>query len=319
MLLNSAVLYDKFCDEHKEIIPLFHQPWWLEIVCQFGTIEKYIITDEYENIIGIFPIYTKRKMGFQWHTCPPFCLFLGPVLLKEKTLSKADFTQLHQQSKAMYSLLISWQSIAEDMLLNGNFEVSWMNTFRLDTSKNTHEIFQNFSDSTRLRIKKAQKELNISQKIEISNFFQLYEKHQKSRNIYQKTNTMILNQLITAAYANDQGIVFTAFDAKKKSHGAIFVVNDTTTSWCLVTIKDDAIKPNNCNRLLLWEAIKNAHNNHQIFDFEGGDLSGIGDFFASFGAEKVPFIRAIRYKSPFIKKTVKFIKNVLHPQHSTFH
>ena len=30
--MNNKILYDKFCDDNKDIL-IFYQPWWLDTVC----------------------------------------------------------------------------------------------------------------------------------------------------------------------------------------------------------------------------------------------------------------------------------------------
>jgi hypothetical protein len=320
MLIKSEVLYDAFCEKHQEIVPIFHQPWWLEIVCQFGTLQKYVITDESESIVGIFPIFTKSKFGLKWQTCPPFCLFLGPILLRENQILFDNLMDAKVLKKSLYSLQLAWQPLETSIFWNKTgFETSKMFTYRVFPQITDEALLLKCKPTTRNLIRKFSKILQVTEEQGVEDFKLLYKTHHQSRKIYVEQNAKILEQLIFSSKKREKGAVFGARTLENQLQSAIFVVWDAQTMWHLAACKDDKIHPNDGHRLLIWEVLKTCSARNIVFDFEGGDVKGIGDFFASFGAEKVPFIRAIRYKSPLIKKTVKFLKNVLYPQHSTFH
>jgi hypothetical protein len=320
MMIKSEVLYDAFCEKHQEIVPIFHQPWWLEIVCQFGTLQKYVIADESESIVGIFPIFTKSKFGLNWQTCPPFCLFLGPILLETHQVLLKNLIEDNVLKKSFYSLQLTWHPSETAIFWNKvGFETSNMFTYRVFPQISEEELLNKCRPTTKKLIRKFSKILQVTEEQGVEDFKLLYKTHHQSRKIYVEQNAKILEQLIVSSKKREKGTVFGARSLENQLQSAIFVVWDAQTMWHLVACKDDKIHQNDGHRLLIWEVLKICSASNIIFDFEGGEVKGIGDFFASFGAEKVPFIRAIRYKSTFIKKTVKLIKNVFYPQHSTFH
>jgi hypothetical protein len=319
MLIKSEVQYDTFCEKHQDIVPIFHQPWWLEIVCQFGTLQKYVITDESKSVVGIFPIFTKQKGGFSWQTCPPFCLYLGPVLLPFQVWTPLP-EELKSINKNWYSLQLIWGNVENSQFWEAaGYQTSTMNTYRIAPQTSKEALLKFCRPTTRNRIYNGQNIYQITEEIKITFFRNIYINHHKVRKIYNEENHSLLEKLIFEANKRGNGLILGAKSDNGQLIGAIFVVWDKQTMWHLVAVKEDNVPNNDSHRLLIWEALNKCITLRLVFDFGGGDIKSIGDFFASFGAEKIPFLRAVRYQNTLLKNAIKLIKNVLYPQHSTFH
>jgi hypothetical protein len=320
MLIKSEVLYDAFCEKYQDIVPIFHQPWWLEIVCQFGALQKYVIIGENESVVGILPIFTKYKCGFHWHTCPPFCLYLGSFFLKGYELNNEIVASINRHFKGIYHLFLSISDFnARKMIAQNGFEISEMCYFRIDKSKTLEDIFNGFDKKDRAEIKKATQKYTIVEEFSIDNYLEHYSNHLKDKKIYDEKNVYLFKRLCSSLLDLKQGKLIVSYDPNGAFASGVFVAWDMNRMWPISSTRASGIKNNISTRFLFWYAIQKAISDGRHFDFEGGDIKSIGDFFASFGAEKHIFTRAVRYRNPLIKKTVKLIKNVLYPQHSTFH
>ena len=81
MFGNNQQFYREWVQGLQEL-PLFFQPWWLDIVCggaeNWGVlIAKNKKSDEVE---GIFTYYSRKRLGLRGIDMPPLTPMMGPLI-----------------------------------------------------------------------------------------------------------------------------------------------------------------------------------------------------------------------------------------------
>jgi len=321
LLISSALEYAAFCQLYAAELPIFLQPWWLDAVGQQGHWQKYVIKDNSDKPIGIWPVFTKRRYGFYWHTLPPYTPVSGPWFAEENTLTQPLLEALVSQisKSSLYWLLQSVRYIQQAAWWQKNgFEVEIWHTYQLPATDDAMELFKKFRSTTRNEIKKASPFIEIRQETDLQHFMPLYTQHAQAKKIFDPAAATAFQAVFAVCTARAQGQLLCAYDQQENLLAGIFCVWDQKTTYLLVISRQEQTQPFSPTRFLLWQAIKLSATQGRIFDFEGGRMPSIGDFFASFGATKTAYLRAILYPNPLVRFAVRLTKYVRHPQSRFF-
>ena len=71
-------------------IPLFFQPWYLDIVRQNGTLDAAISLNKAGKIQGVLPYFLSSKYGISHITMPVLTPYLGPWLIYQQKKPKEN-------------------------------------------------------------------------------------------------------------------------------------------------------------------------------------------------------------------------------------
>ena len=103
----------------------------------------------------------------------------------------------------------------------------------------------------------------------------------------------LLNAAYSAVHARGQSTIYQAVD-EDGVNAAILTVQDAHTTYYLLGGRAGSNTRNSTN-LLIWQAIQDAAERGDDFDFEGSMIKGVHRFFQSFGGEMVPYHFVYRY------------------------
>lgn len=321
MIIHSTVAYADFCQAHAAALPVFFQPWWLDAVGQHGAWQKYVIRDDHGQAIGIWPVFTKRRYGFHWHTLPPYTPISGPWFAEHHHLTPLLLSAFASQIAAghLYWLLQSMHSVAQATSWRENgFEVDLRHTYRLPPTNDPDELFRRFRTTTRNEIRKADRTLQIRPVDDLRHFLPLYRQHAREKGIFVSALVPVLEAIYAACLERGQGQLLCAYDAQENLHAGVFLVWDQQVTYVLIISRNQNFPTSAATRLLLWRAIQHSVVAGRIFDFNGGDVPSIGNFFAAFGAQKTAYLRATIYPNPLVRFAVKLAKHIRHPRGHLF-
>lgn len=321
MITAYEPAYAAFCQIYAAELPVFFQPWWLDAVGQQGRWQKYVIQDGEGQVIGIWPVFSKRKYGLRWHTLPPYTPVSGPWFGTADALTEALLQALVKKlaGNSLYWLIQSMRYVQQpDWWQSAGFEVDTRHTYQLPATDDPQELFRRFRSTTRNEIKKAERNLQVRAVSDLRKFMPLYTRHAESKGIFSLAAAQALEAIHGACLEHGQGQILLAYDAQENLYAGILTVWDQKTTYLLVISRNEDFQTSPATRLLLWQAIQQSAASGRTFDFEGGNIPSIGDFFASFGATKTAYLRAILYPNALIRSAVRLAKYVRHPRSRFF-
>jgi Acetyltransferase (GNAT) domain len=310
-LVQDKAAYAQICTDFAEQIPLFLQNWWLDAAAQ-NWIPQVIFADV--KPIGLWPTTEKRKLGQRYRTLPAYTPFGGPWFLPNATNTNkqndaALAALLEAQPRTIYQLEHPFYAgISADIWKQNGFETRDSVTYRIAPDE-PEKVYARFSRMTKNLIERAEKKTEVRFDVLFEEFEPVLAQFLVKKGLKAPNSVENIKNILQAAEHKNQGQLLCAYQNETLVAGLI-VVHDHQTSFALHIVTNPDFPKSNAIRVLLWHAIQDAMLRRHIFDFEGGNMPGIGAFYASFGAEKTPYLRAIRYMHPLVGKFVQFAKKL---------
>ena len=292
-------------------LPIFHQPWWLDIVCKPNTWDVSVAKNENGEIIGIMPFMIERKGPFKLLRMPPLTPFLG-VWIKGYEGKKLH-GQYSYEMKVMDQLIkglpdehyfcqkfspfiTNWYPF----YLKG-FDQTTRYTYLLNDIKDHDTIWNNLKNTVRTVIRKAESDLNV----EVSDDMDVHLHFQ--RQIFSRQNMKmpfmedLPGTILHEAKQRNQGTLLIAKDKQGKAHASCFLVWDDDVAYNLMMGVNSESRSNGAVQFLLWEAIKFVSDKVDTFNFEGSMLPNVEPIFRHFGGRQTPYFEISRDKNRMIK------------------
>ena len=287
----SKIEYSKFCCD--ESLPLFFQPWWLNIVV--GENWSVCLAKENGNIIGVLPYVFKKKLGVKIISQPDFTQYLGPYFSLSSYNRK---TSLSTIKKGMYELINNlpkhqiysqyWHHSIKNWLpfYWKNFEQTTRYTYRLNNLDDLNLLWSNLHGNIRREIKKAESRYNL--KIEDNNntndLFKLIISTYKRQNKKIFFNLESFKYICEKTIERGNGKILIARDEHGNAHAGLFLVWDENCSYYLIGGSCPKLRNSGAMSLCMWKAILFASNVSRAFDFEGSMIEDIERYFRGFGS-----------------------------------
>jgi len=307
--MTNKEKYIDLCKTEKTI-PIFSQPFWLDIVAGKKNWDVAIVENKNYEIIGSIPYVWKKKHGFKILTMPKLTPSLGPWLNypdNQKYHSKLSFekrvmTQLiNQLPKFDYFVQNFHYSITNWLPFYWKgFKQTTIYSYIIESSLTLDQIWKNIDKTEKRDILRAQKILTIKTNLGIKKFFDINKKtfeRQGKKIPYSKNFVAQLN----SSYKIKNKKMLFAIDKKNRIHGAIYIVWDQSSVYYLMGGGDPKLRNSGAQKLLIWEAIKFASKIKRNFDFEGSIIKKITRSFEGFGAVQKPYFNITKTNSKLLK------------------
>jgi hypothetical protein len=310
--------YIEFCNIENGI-PIFSQPWYLDIFCGSNQWDVIII-EKNNEIIASMPYYyldNDIQMPRLTQNMGPFIknaeLKTDKILTIEKEICNQlisnlpEFKNFHQNfsPKITNWLPFYWKG----------FKQTTRYTYVLENIKNKDVIYKNFRENLKRDIKKASKNLKIRTDLPIEVIFDLLNKTFERQNIPNPYPFSSLKLLDQKAQSNNQILKIFALDEQNNVHSAVLIVWDRERAYYLISGSDPDFRGSGANSLLIWESIKFCSEFIDIFDFEGSMIEPIEHFVRGFGATQVPYFSVTKNnynkKEEFLMKVFSKIQSYL--------
>ncbi|MCO5247472.1 MAG: GNAT family N-acetyltransferase [Chitinophagales bacterium] len=305
--MNSKEQYRHWVKNHN--LPLYLQPDWLDVVTknssQWDTVFSYNDKDEIQG----FWVYVFKQQGF-WSklTMPPFTPYMGPRLLYPHPLN--EYQRISFENKVLEDLIqqlphfsdiqFKWTAGYENWLAFywKGYSQQTAYTYILGDLSNLDFIFENFKDSLKRQIRKAENSVKVVLDGKVENAIQMLKTSLSADSQYL-ADEVLLNNLHQVMRPSNQPIILEARDDSNQLLAAIYLIRDKEEMLYLYGGYDKKYSNSGAMALLFWEAIKLAHEKELSFNFEGSMLNGVERFFRSFGAKLVPVFTLSKSKFPY--------------------
>ena len=203
-------------------MPVFYQPWYLDIVCDKGQWEA-VMVEENNGTIAYWPYYLKKKGGLTYLTVPPLCPHLGPIvelgdeLIKKASRLSAVGKQLQHLDDMLPTAVLSTINVDPRMdyllpLYNKNHSLHTRYTYQLNLLESTEEIWSGITDKQRNIIRKGEKMYTIHPCHDSDTCIPLLEKVYYRQGIKVPYDVSIFHKLFKSVKEHDAGWCLMAVD-----------------------------------------------------------------------------------------------------------
>ncbi len=286
--------------------PIFHQPWWLDIVCATSTWDYSISKTKSGEITGVLPYYRTGVFGMTFLRMPPLTPYLGPLIIyptnPQKRHSKYSFEQ-----RVMDDLLDSLPDFTYFHQIFPYEIENWLPFYKRgfrQTTRYTYVferldlniVYDGMNDNTRNKIRKAEKSIVITKQGTLKDFFRLSAATFERQSLTVPYSIDMFVRLHSAIQEKEQGCLFFAKNNTGHIGAALYLIWDEASAYLWQLGAEVGFRNSGAVQLLIWSAIQEAHRRQLKFNFEGSMLPHIEPVFRAFGAERKP-VHEI-YKTP---------------------
>ena len=304
----SVIPEPKILDFLKDA-PVFFQPWWLETVSPGAW--DYAVARRGEEIAGVLPYAFKIRLGiFRLIEMPPFTPYLGPWL----RASTAKYANRLGEEKDLTMELIkalprfaSFHQTFHPSIINwlpfywSGFEQSTDYTYRIEETSDLKKLWSETRDNVRTDIKKAQKQVQVSETQKIDEFLRLHRMTFSRQNKSLPHTAGALRRLDAACAERGVRKMLVATDSEGRAHAGIYLISDARSVYYLLSGGDPELRNSGATSLLVWEGIRWASEQGKQFDFEGSTVEPIERFVRSFGGRQTAFFKIQKNPSVIVR------------------
>lgn len=296
-------LYQRACTTYN--VPVFLQPWWLNIVSPGW---EAAVAIKGEHICGIWPYRVEQKLGVKIIRTPLLTPYIGPCVFypADMKLSRRDSFE-HETVVTLFRQIPEapvWQMAVQPALRQVGFFHSRQlvsvarQTFFVDLTPSEEQIRANFSESMRKNIRQAIQQIEIVDATESAST--LYELHKatlvkKGKKVAHSAE--MLQQLLEECTKNDAGKLWAA-TANGIVQAMVWQVWDASCSYYLMGAQNDLANDAKPLCALLWHSMKEAKKRGiNTFDLEGSMDPGVERFFRGFGGDRQIYLTLTKDES----------------------
>lgn len=293
--------YRNFCGHHPGL-PLFMQDWWLDVVCTNGTWEVCMVCDNGGEVIGVLPFYLRKYFGFPVILNPMLTPTCGAWLCYPQNLEK-ESSRLSFEKKVMTELIeqlppFSYYAQSHPPQMTNWLPFYWKGfrqttryTYRLLQPLEPDTLFQKIESSTRNKIAKAQRALEIIETDDLQLFYKINQLSFERQGKALPYSFDLLENLDAALSQRNQRKILLAKDRSENYHAAIYMAWDNVTVYNLMLGADTNLRSSGAVQWLLWKGIELAAAMQRSFDFEGSMMPNVEPVFRSFGGTLTPYFK----------------------------
>lgn len=300
--MTNKEKYHQFCQTEKDL-PIFVKDWYLDAVCGEGYWDV-VLVEQNNEILACFPYFVKKKLGFEYIIMPPMVKMMGPYLTP-KVRSLKNSHRYYQQLIEQLPKVDGFKQDFHPALTNWlpfywkGYHQSTRYTYNLDIS-NLDQVYAGLNRNMRRNIKKAEQQLRIESRHPLTTFYQLNQMSFDRQEISIPYSFDLLKKHDQALEKNKARQMLFALDEKDRIHSAAYLIWDRTSAYYHLSGDNPELRASGAGILLIWEAIKYAHQELQLtrFDFEGSMIENIEAIRRQFGARQAPYFRVWKYHNP---------------------
>lgn len=274
-----------FYGEHLwESVPIFFQPFYLDVVCPYGWQVVYVLVSG--KMVAIMPVPFDHNTKFIRK--PPFSIYQGPYLNPSEEFDLTD------QMIIIQSLL---DALPPFRYYNQNWHPAmknWLPFFWqnfVQSTRYSYAIFpdsiervrQRYNQNVRRNVKKAAN-LAVHSRIDVDELYKIIQKTFDRKQQTNPINKKLLKDLLRSCELHHCARVLFATDASGATHAAMLLIFDKKSIYYLAGGIDPRYKNSGAMTLLFDTAIAWAMTEGKTFDFEGSMIPSIEAYFRSFGS-----------------------------------
>lgn len=291
--MTNKEIYREFC-ANEPAVPLFLKDWWLDAVCHDWDVA---IARNGDNISGVWPYSIEKRINISILRDQVLTPYMGPYVFYPQDLkpTKKDSFQhdtITTLMEAMPDVKVWHVSAFPGMKQVGlfsdyDFDVQVRQTFIMPLHESVEDIFKRMHETYRRNIRKAQKELTITNEPEMLHQLWAYQKATLDKKSVRMHFTQLQLQKIFDACRDHDCTALWVARKDKEVQAIVWQAWDGVRSYYLVGSKNPDTNDNLAMTALLWHAIDHSKvMDKNAFDFEGSMDPGVEKFFRNFGGKR---------------------------------
>jgi hypothetical protein len=310
-------------------ISLFHEPWWLSATTG-GHFEESVVKQG-NDVVGRLPFVIKRRGPFHAVRMPPFTHLLGPAvdagpgksqtrLQRRISITRSLVDQLPRHSYFHQHLdpsLDGGLAIADGLAFQDcRFDVASQYTFEVDCRRSVADLFAGLYLKTRQHIRRAEKEYSVRSVDDPKSFIEFYLKNLEAWGRKNRLEFQHFPTLFAESRAHESGVILGAFDHAGSPVAMTYLVWGHGIMYYLLSTRTFGSVDHGAISLLLWSAMKQAHEMGLVFDLDGVYSSGTVRFLSNFGGEIKTRLIVRHSRMPY--SALQYLKHQVAPDESQF-
>ena len=306
--MSEKAKYIEWIKGRKDI-PIFFQPWYLDLVSTDNLWDVILYEDDKE-IKAIFPFCYKKKLGFNKIVMPALLPYLGPWILYAP--NESEYEKRSLEKKAMQyciSKLPSFDDFRQKFYpTNDNWLPFYWAGFE-QTTRYTYiipygekkDIKSNYKDSLKRQIAKAKKGCSFEIVDDLLPYEALFNATFKRQNLANPLDFKFLCQYLKTINAHGSGKCVVAKGVDNQPLAIVLVVWDNLSTYYLAGGYDEQYAQTGAMSGLFDLMIEEAQTQKRNFNFEGSMIESIEQYFRSFGAQLQPVMNIWKTNSKVLK------------------
>jgi Acetyltransferase (GNAT) domain len=310
-------------------ISLFHEPWWLSTATG-GRFEEAVIRQG-NDIVGRLPYVLKRRGPFYAVRMPPFTHMLGPVvdagpgkpqtrMQHRLSITRSLIDQLPRHSYFHQHLdpsLDGGLALADGLAFQERqFEVAPQYTFEIDCRRSLADLSAALYLKTRQHIRRAEKEYSVRGVDDPKCFIDFYLKNIKAWGRVNRIEFEHFPALFAESRAHESGVILGAFDHAGAPVAMTYLAWGHGIMYYLLSTRSFHTADHGAVSLLIWSAMKLAHERGLVLDLDGVYSSGTARFLGNFGGDIKT--RLLIRRSRMLYGALQYLKRRVAPDESQF-
>lgn len=298
--MTNKEKYIKFCLDNLDI-PIFSQPWWLDVVCGENGWDV-VIVEKGNEIFATMP-YVKpvSKYGLTYSCMPKLTQKLGPYI---KYPAGQKYEAKLAYEKKITKEIVDLLPKVDYFLQNFDFTVTnWLPwywekfsqttrySYRIPYTYDFSKVVKDFSRNNRQLFNKKDNNINIVHNLETEEFYNTCKKTFDRQNLPMPYSLNLVKRIFNACTKNNAGLAFFSVDDNGNIHSVSYEIWDNNTVYSLFGGADTNLRSKGGKNYIMFEAIKFAMNSGKSFDFEGSMIEPIENFYRQFGAVQTPYFQ----------------------------
>lgn len=276
---------------------IYGYSWYLDIVSPDW---DALVEGDYHTIM---PLTWRSKMGVNY-LFPPVCAQqLGVFSFKKLDADKVEEFIQSIPPKFGYAEV----RLNSFNRLSGDYNVKDNINLELDLITPYEQLYSNYSNNHKRRIKKAHKEgLSIDRKVAADAIIDIFKKNKgKKLNSMSEADYRVVKKVIEICAAKGKGQVWGVVDKAKNLCGGAFFIQDNSRSIFLFSGVNETGKELGAMHFLIDEYIRLNSEKAITLDFEGSNDPGVGRFYRGFGSRECVYLQLKINRLPFYLKWLK--------------
>jgi hypothetical protein len=291
---------------------LFHEPWWLSAVTG-GSYEE-VSVQQGGKTVGRLPYVSMQRGLFRISRMPPFTHLLGPLVNAGVGKPQSRMAKRLSITRALIDQLPAFSYIeqhfdpaADDGLAladglafqDRNFMVAPQYTFEIDCRRSPEELWAAMHFKTRQHVRRAEEKYEIRSFEDPEQFAHIYQMNLGAFGRKNRTDFLFFPKLFSECRSRNCGEIIAAYGADSRPVSLVYLVWSTDTMYYLMSTRSANRDDNGSVNLLIWSAMKLAHERGLKFDLDGVYTSGTARFLSGFGGDIKTRLVAKRTRSVF--------------------
>lgn len=296
--MSNKDKYKALCLSDKSV-PIFSQPWWMDIVSGKECWDVSIV-EKGNQIVAAMPYYIKSYYGMRTLVQPPLTQHNGPWL---KNVESSYAKKLAREKDLMSELIEglpdfaifkqSWSYKLTNWLpfYWSGFQQTTRYSYVIEDLSDLDEIWSKFQTKIRTDIRKSTQRfgLKIEENPDIESFIRLNNMVFDRQGVARPYSAELVRALYQGATERQQCRLFIASDDEGNQHASVLLIWDSQSAYYLMGGGDPNLRNSGATSLCIWESIKFASRVTKVYDFEGSMMEPVERFFRGFGAVQRPY------------------------------